>query len=212
MEKMLVTQGLNELKLLDQRIFNKIHNGKYVVACKTNEKNVSPGLTKIDFIERARENYQSVRDLIARRKAIKSAIVASNAVTVVEINGKYMTVAEAIERKTGIENEKGLLDQMKLQYAKAVADMNTQNADLEYRINESINRLLDNKDGSKTKKEDFTVLIETLRADGEYSLVDPLGADGIENEILALGEDIEGFLNEVDAKLQISNCITTIEF
>lgn len=209
MEKILVTQGLNELKLLDQRITDKIIAGKYVVACKTNEKNVTPGLTKADFIEKAKANYQSVTDLIARRKVIKSAIVASNAVTHVTINGKDMTVAEAIERKSGIENEKLLLDQMKVQYAKAVADMNTKNADLEERINESINRLLDNKDGAKTKKEDFTVLMETLRADGAYSLVDPLGA---EEEILRLGEDIEGFLSEVDAKLQISNCITTIEF
>ena len=42
-------------------------------------------------------------DLIKRRDAITKAIVASNAVTEVTINGETMTVASAIELKTSIE-------------------------------------------------------------------------------------------------------------
>ena len=48
-------------------------------------------------------------DLISRRNKIKSAIIMSNAKTVVEVAGKQMTVAEAIDKKSSIEYEKELL-------------------------------------------------------------------------------------------------------
>lgn len=48
-----------------------------------------------------------------------------------------------------------------------------------------------------------------MRQSGEYSLVDPLKvADIIEK----LEDEISGFKSNVDAVLQISNCITYIEF
>ena len=62
---------------------------------------------------------------------------------------------------------------------------------------------------AKTKKEDFTEITDPMRQSGEYSLVDPLKvADIIEK----LEDEISGFKSNVDAVLQISNCITYIEF
>ena len=48
-----------------------------------------------------------------------------------------------------------------------------------------------------------------MRQNGEYSLVDPLRVQDI---IEKLGDEISGFKSNVDAVLQISNCITYIEF
>lgn len=81
MEKMLVTQALNELKLLDDRINKAINDAVLVIAAKRSEKKVNPNLTKEDFEIRAKAGYQSVLDLIERRKKIKAAVVTSNAVT-----------------------------------------------------------------------------------------------------------------------------------
>ena len=48
-----------------------------------------------------------------------------------------------------------------------------------------------------------------MRTNGEYSLVDPLK---IEEVIEKLDNEISGFKSNVDSVLQISNCITSIEF
>lgn len=76
-------------------------------------------LKKDDFDERAKASHQSATDLIANRNSLKSAIVKSNTTTDVDVNGKIMTRAEAIERKNSIEYEELLLAEMKRQYANA---------------------------------------------------------------------------------------------
>lgn len=204
---MLVTQALNELKLLDSRIIKETHNARFVAAAKTVEKKVTPNLTKEDFIEGAKASYQSIKDLIARRAAIKAAVVASNAVTKVTINGEEMTVAEAIERKSSIEYDKGFLVAMKNQLERETSQMNTQNVLMESKIDKNIETML-GKDG-KTKDEDLDNLMKVFRTANQWSLVDPLGLKDLINK---LDTQVTGFESEVDSALQISNCTTWIEF
>ena len=97
MRKISITEALNELKLYDSKINKAIANAKLASAAKKSSDKVGV-VKKEEFEERAKASYQSVTDLIANRNALKSAIVKSNAVTEVTINGKTMTVAEAIER------------------------------------------------------------------------------------------------------------------
>lgn len=206
-EKMLVTKALNELKLLDARITRAINDAGFVAAAKTAEKKVTPGVTKNDFIASATASYQSVLDLIERRSRIKSAIVSSNASTEVEVAGEKMTVAEAIERKTSIEYEVKLLRTLKTQFGNAKSTAVTQNVMLEDRIDKYIEAMMGKE--AKAKKDDFTEMIEPIRTANEYSLVDPLN---IEEKIKLLSEKIENFNSEVDSVLQVSNCVTWIEF
>lgn len=207
MEKMLVTQALNELKLLDSRIGKEISRSRFIAAAKTSEKKVSPNLSKEDFSENAKASYQSICDLLARRAAIKAAVVASNAITKVTVNGEEMTVADAIERKTSIEYEKDLLISMKNQLERETSQVNTQNILMENKIDKNIETML-GKDG-KTKDEDLDSFMKVFRTANQWSLVDPLGLNDLINE---LNDRITGFESEVDSALQISNCITWIEF
>lgn len=205
-ERMLVTKALNELKLLDARITRAINDGGYVAAAKTSEKKVAPGVTKEEYFEAAISSYQSVMDLIERRARIKAAIVSSNASTEVEVNNEKMTVAEAIERKSSIEYEIKLLRTLKKQYDNAKSTAVSQNLLLEDRIDKYIEAMLGKE--AKSKKDDFTEMIEPIRTANEYSLVDPIN---IEEKIKKLSERIEGFNSEVDSVLQVSNCVTWIE-
>ena len=102
MRKISITEALNELKLYDSKILKAITNAKLVGAAKKFSDKVGV-FKKEDFEDRAKASYQSVTDLIANRNALKSAIVKSNAITEVTVNGKTMTVAEAIERKNSID-------------------------------------------------------------------------------------------------------------
>lgn len=207
MEKLLVTQALNELKLLDDRIINEIARSKFVTTAKTVESKITPYLTKEEFVKKARGGYDSVNALIERHTKIKAAVMASNAVTNVEVNGVSMTVAEALELKNSIVYKEEFLSQLKLQYASATNDMTRKNVELENKIDNILETMV-SKD-AKTKKEDFTEITDPMRQSGEYSLVDPLKvADIIEK----LEDEISGFKSNVDAVLQISNCITYIEF
>ena len=208
MEKMLVTQALNELKLLDDRINKAINDAVLVIAAKRSEKKVNPNLTKEEFEIRAKAGYQSVLDLIERRKKIKAAVVTSNAVTKITVHGEEMTVAEAIERKGTIDYEVSLLRQMQSQWGVQNREMNMQNLRMEERIDKYIETFV-GKDTSKSKDNELEAMIKPMRESGEYALVDPLS---IEKKITDLDDYIKGFRSEVDAVLQISNCNTWIEF
>ena len=133
-KEMLVTEGLNELKTLDARIERAISDAKFIVDAKDSDKKVTPAQSKEDFKKKAQGSYDSIMDLIRRRETIKAAIVASNAVTEVEICGEKMTVAKAIETKTSIAYKKNLLYTMKRQLADAILSMNKKNAALEDKI------------------------------------------------------------------------------
>ncbi len=206
-EKMLVTKALNELKLLDSRINKEIKNAYFVTCAKTAEKKVNAHITKEEYSERARSDYQSVMDLIDRRSRIKAAVVASNAITTVEVNGEIMTVADAIELKTSIDYKVNLLRKMKTQYDDAKSTAAVQNIQLEDRVDKYIESMLGKE--AKGKKDDYSEMIQPIREANEYSLVDPLN---IEDKIQNLEDYIEGFRSEVDGVLQISNCVTWIEF
>lgn len=204
-KEMLVTEGLNELKTLDARINRAISDAEFVVEAKESDKKVTPAQTKEDFKKKAQTSYDSINDLIRRREAIKAAIVASNAATEVEICGEKMSVAKAIETKSSIEYKKALLHAMKRQLADANASMNKKNAALE----DKITKLVETSFGKDTKpsSDDYNSIADPMRKSNEVSLVDPLDLD---KKIKELEAYIEEFTATVDAKLQISNCITKI--
>ena len=94
MQRMTVTSGLKEPKLLNKRITSRIENLK-AIRTRRSSTEVVAGVNKKDFEAAAREGMQALQALLARRDAIKAEIVRSNAQSTVEIGGKRMTVAAA---------------------------------------------------------------------------------------------------------------------
>ncbi len=105
--KLTITRALSELKLLDKRIRKEIE-AAYFVAGVQKKKKIIGMYTKEEFSSRSQGEVDSIQSMTERRKIIKSAIVNSNARTMVTIVGNTMAVAEAIERKTSIEYEETL--------------------------------------------------------------------------------------------------------
>lgn len=207
MRKISITEALNELKLYDSKITKAITNARLVGAAKKSSDKVGV-VAKEDFVERAKASYQSVTDLIANRNALKSAIVKSNAVTEVTINGKTMTVAEAIERKNSIDYDETLLAEMKRQYASATDIVAKENKKVDNKVDELLATLI-GKDSSKDiSKESQEAVEKPYRAKNEYEFVDPIG---LLDKIEVLESDIDGFKSEVDTRLSVANSITTIE-
>lgn len=201
-----ITRALAELKLLDSRITRGINSTNFVTANKKSAKNVSGIVTKDEFFAITKANYQSVISLIERKKMLKSAIVFSNAKTLVTIGGKEMTVAEAIERKNNIEYEKDLLNEMVSQRRRAIVEMENKNSIVDANLDKLLETML-GKDGVKNADKENNSLAITYRADNEYEILDPLGID---KEIKDLQEEIERFESEVDYVLSESNTVTKI--
>ncbi|MDU2291200.1 MAG: hypothetical protein E7D69_14115 [Clostridium celatum] len=207
MEQILVTKGLNELKLLDSRINRKIEEGEFIAAAKLSVQNVNGKTTKEAYKANAKADYQSIVDLIKRRNNIKSAIIQSNAVTKVDIAGKIMTVAEAIDKKSSIEYEISLLEKLTMQYKTSSDIIIKENEKVDYSIEQLLNTAYGKEGKEKITQASYDAIAEPYRKANEYGLVDAL--DG-EKLIKEMKDKIERFLSEVDTALQISNSTTII--
>lgn len=210
-EKMTVHKALAELKLLDSRIEKVIAEGIYCVANKHSNEKIN-GIPLDEYTTLIQSRYDTANDLINRRKAIKKAVVLSNAVTKVNIADAEYTVAEAIEMKNhGVEFEKMLMDTMKKRYDMAQMQIKQENGkDLEARADAYVTAIYGQKEG-KTNAADIEKVKTDFLRENQYELVDPLK---VLNNIEELEKKINDFMAEVDSALSVSNALTeiTIEY
>lgn len=197
------------MKTLDSRIMRAINSATFVTSAKICEKNVTSNMSKEDFNKNAKADLQSIDDLINRRKNIKAAIVASNAVTMVTVAGVEMTVAAAIERKTSIEYERSLLRQMKNQYLTSQQKVDAKNTEMEAAIERLVATAFGKDSKTNIKSDDYSAIADPYKEKNEWALVDPID---VLNQITKREEEIDDFLSSVDSQLQISNCTVYIEF
>ena len=212
-EKMTVHKALAELKNIDARIEKAIRDTTYVLAVKHSAEKIN-GVTVANFKENMKSGYQKVNDLIARRDAMKRAVVLSNATTKVTVGGKEYTVAEAIEAKNhGVEFKKALLNTMTYAYKSAQNELN-RNGDeaLEKKAEQYILSMIaaQPKDSKMTvDSEAMKIMRKTYIENNKYDLIDPLDVASVMDK---LEKEIHEFETEVDAALSVSNALTVIEF
>lgn len=210
-ETMTIHKALSELKVLDARIETAINTPVYCCAKKhSTDKVAGTDVTQIE--KNIRSYYDKTVDLINRRKAIKRAVVLSNAVTKVSVFGVEYTVAEAIEMKNhGIEFEQRLSSAMKRDYTKAQEIISKENENgLEERADQYVTAIYGQKD-SKTNAADIEKVRNDFITSNQFELVDPIG---VLEKIDDIDKITSGFLSEVDSQLSVSNALTeiTIEY
>ncbi|WP_297419640.1 hypothetical protein [Clostridium sp.] len=200
-----IARALTELKTLDSRIQNKIGGTNFIAGVKKSSKKVNNIYTRDEFNTDVVANYQSIVDLIKRRKVIKSAIVNSNAITKVTIADIEYTVADAIERKNSIELDKTLLIQLESQYRNVITSVDRNNEAVEQNLQ---NLLTASVGADKKASNDTTLFAEAYRNQNSFEVVNPLK---LQEKIEVLRKEIEDFETEVDVILTESNVITKIE-
>ena len=206
-ETMTVHKALAELKLLDERIQKTIGEGVYCVANKHSNDKIS-GVSIDEYAKIIQGGYDKATDLIKRRKAIKRAVVLSNAVTKVKIADKEYTVAEAIEMKNhGIEYDKALMNTMQARYTVANRKIELENGEkLDDRADKYIEAIYGSKE-IKTNTDDIKKAKEDFIKANQYELLNPLD---ILSKIDELEKTISDFMSEVDSALSCSNALTQI--
>ena len=211
-EKMTVHKALAELKIIDDRINNAIVSGTYVIANKHSNTKIH-GMTIDDFKTSMKADFQKVSDLIARRNAIKRAVVASNAVTKVNVGDNEYTVAEAIEMKNhGMEFKNTLKMYIERQYTNAKNEFDKNSGDsLERRAENYVLSVIQAQPKDSKMAVDSDAM-KNLRAqyikDNTYDIIDPIG---VKDVIEKLDNEISGFITEVDAALSVSNALTVLD-
>jgi hypothetical protein len=161
-----------------------------------------------------KSGYQKTTDLIARRDAMKRAVVLSNATTKVKVGENEYTVAEAIEMKNhGMEFRSALLRQMNSAYVSAQTELNRNSGEtLEKKAEQYVLAVIaaQPKDSKMSvDSEAMKALRKTYIENNTYDLVDPMDVAKI---MEALDAEINEFNAEVDAALSVSNALTVIEF
>ena len=212
-EKMTIHKALAELKTMDDRIYKAIGNATYVLAVKHSAEKIN-GVKVSDFKENMKSGYQKVTDLIARRDAMKRAVVLSNATTKVQVGNVEYTVAEAIEMKNhGMEFKKTLLQKLYTAYGVAQNEFNKNSGEaLEKKAEQYVLAVIQAqpKDAKMGVDSDAMKSVrQTYIDNNKYDILDPMNIAKI---IEALDAEINEFNAEVDAALSVSNALTVIEF
>lgn len=212
-EKMTVHKALAELKTMDDRIMKSIRDNTYVLAVKHSAEKIN-GMTVQNFKDKMKSGYQKTADLIARRDAMKRAVVLSNATTKVKIGDNEYTVAEAIEMKNhGMEFRSALLRQMNSAYVSAQNELARNSGEtLEKKAEQYVLAVIaaQPKDSKMSvDSEAMKALRKTYIENNTYDLVDPMDIAKI---METLDAEINEFNAEVDAALSVSNALTVIEF
>ncbi len=212
-ETMTVHKALAELKTMDDRITKAIQGITYTMAVKHSAEKVG-GVTIAECKDNIRRGFQKANDLIARRDAMKRAVVMSNAVTKVTIGQKEYTVAEAIELKNhGVEYKRALRMKMSADYRNASAELERNSGEaIEKRAEQYVLSVIQ----AQPKDSKMAIDSEAMKAlrkdyitNNTYDLIDPIG---VVNMMDSLNDEILAFETEVDAALSVSNAVTVIEF
>lgn len=204
-EPMTLTKALAELKLLSKRIESKLKDLKPVTV-KKGAKFEASIKSQRDFERDARASWQSLFDLMARRRRIKTALVMANANTRLTINGETMTIADAIERKNMLDLERRICDEMRKKLLDVEDAVDRHNSEM----HEKLVGLLEStyaKRESQLSKDDYDRIARPFLESNEAKLVDPLN---LRRTLDAMEDNYEKFLSEVDVCLSVANASTII--
>jgi hypothetical protein len=207
MAELSVLRALNEVSLLNKKIEKENQRGGLFLSLTIGGK-VPTGFKTLDEVKKdITGRYQKITDLISRRRNIKAAIVASNAITKITINGVEMTVAAAIEHKSSIAFSKQLLSNL----TNSSAAINRKVEQHNDRVESQALQLVETTFGSKNSKvsaEEHSSIVDPFKKSRIAEIIDPLN---IKDEIDKKEEEINIFEREIDSILTESNATTMIE-
>lgn len=217
MEKLLVTQALDERDLLVKRIQDAIDKSSFVDVLKPNDERTYGSKKNVAEYEKDVESsLQSIKDLIARYKRLDAAILLANATTNIEVAGITMTRAAAINLRksllhTSVSNgtnfEKNLIRKMQREFDEAKVTI-SRSQEVADRQREAMTNSLASIE-KKNLNEDSLNSISAYCDNLVYRLVDPIG---VENTIFELKKKQEELVTGLESAIKISNATTYVEF
>lgn len=218
MEKMLVTKALDERDLLKKRISDAISKAKLVSTKRPNDTKVSSGVSVNDFETEAKAQLQRIMDLIDRYERLDSAILIANATEEIEVAGKKMTRASAINLRKSLVN-RSIRSLSDTDFRGMLISRMTDNlCDAKEHIarTQSVadkQREVMTSNISSNEKKELTT--DALRGIDTYCenlvsvLVDPVN---VEDKLGELTAERDELISNLESAIKISNATTYVEF
>jgi hypothetical protein len=204
MEEITITRALAELKLLDSKISKKTNESDFAfLISRKNKSNVN----QEQLTNNAKSSYQSVMDLIKRRQTLKSAIILSNAKTIVKLNGQDMTVAEVIECKQLVGLYQNLLQRLKTNRETVMTQVERNNQQMENDLQKLLEISFGKASNAKTNTDDIENISKTYRDQNKSEMLDSINLD---SKIKEIEELINQYEKESNFVLAESNAMTKI--
>lgn len=218
MEKMLVTKALDERDLLKKRISDAISKAKLVSTKRPNDTKVSNGVSVNDFETEAKAQLQRIMDLIDRYERLDSAILIANATEEIEVAGKKMTRASAINLRKSLVN-RSIRSLSDTDFRGMLISRMTDNlCDAKEHIarTQSVadkqREVMTSNISSNEKKElttDALQGIDTYCENLVSVLVDPVN---VEDKLGELTAERDELISNLESAIKISNATTYVEF
>ncbi len=214
MEKMIVTQALDERDLLEKRIRDSIEKSSFVDLKKSNdEKTFGTKQSVEEFEQGVKSSMQSIKDLIARYNRLDAAILLANATTNIEVAGMTMTRAAAINLRKSLVGgrvtnfEQLLIRKLKNDLSDAKVNI-ARSQEVADRQREAMTNSLASSE-KKNLNEDSLRSISAYCDNLVFNLVDPIQ---IEDTIFELNQKQEELVSGLESAIKISNATTYVEF
>ena len=208
---MSITRALVELKNLDSKIRQAIQGVHFIGVTTGKDNNKKVFIPSGNDVASAQQliqgNFDKATQLISNRQRIKAAVVKSNAVTEVKLDGKVLTVAEAIETKTSLPYKELLLTALVQQANSAHTHVSNINNKMNEDIDKALQVVYGNEKG-KVQSEMYEQVAEPQRKQKEGAILDPAKID---LKIKSLQDEIQTIKSELDFVLAESNAKTEIE-
>lgn len=218
MEKMLVTKALDERDLLKKRISDAISKARLVSTKRPNDTKVSNGVSVNDFETEAKAQLQRIMDLIDRYERLDSAILIANATEEIEVAGKKMTRASAINLRKSLVN-RSIRSLSDTDFRGMLISRMTDNlCDAKEHIarTQSVadkqREVMTSNISSNEKKElttDALQGIDTYCENLVSVLVDPVN---VEDKLGELTAERDELISNLESAIKISNATTYVEF
>ena len=206
--EMTVTQALVELKTLNDRIKKAIDDGVFILAIVPANEAKKPS----EIEESIKASYQKVTDLMARRDAIKDALIQSNSVTTIDVAGKTMTVAVAIDRKQAAnELRRMLLRTMIDQSKRASNTYRTMTTNVESNARTLLKSMgvpSGNPNDATEENEAGMAAYKAYIEANKPVMLDPLKLNELMDKTF---DELEAFDRDVDVALSVKNAVTIIK-
>jgi hypothetical protein len=206
-ERMSITRGLRELKLLDDRIMKTISEMKFVDVFQGK----NPGVVLISkkqktvFESDIKEKIQSYDALLKRRTAIKSAIMKSNSESKIKIAGKEYFVIDAIEKKSSLKYDKEFLKKMRNDWVLVSNNIESNRVNIENQVNTIVTQAFGAD--KKNDKETYDNIAKPFIEANELKLVNPVDIykriEELDKEIVEFEAEVDFILSESNAKVEI---------
>lgn len=201
-----VTKALTEIKKLDKQIAKLTQGTVFIMTAKNGRVS---GFASVEEASKViKSGLDKLKGIMSRRTAIKAKVTASNAATKVTIASKEMTVAEAIERKSSIQQNETLLGVMKQQFNKVVAAQARHDNMVQQEIDRKVEQIFGNVKRIDANDSTYQTIKTQVEKANTLKLVDPAA---LAKQIEELEEAIDDFKANVDVELSVSNATTSIE-